>query len=73
MENLPEYLAVYGLDGKLIYVNPALAKGLGYDAIDLVGTHMLPYAEGNYHDTVKAKMAARIVEGGGTHLSMRSN
>ncbi len=59
VENLPEYIAVYGIDGKLLYVNPASAKGLGYDADELVGTHVLTYIAEKYHDIVKAKMAAR--------------
>ncbi len=59
VENLPDYVAVYGMDGNLLYVNPASAKGLGYDADALVGTHVLTYVAKEYHETVIAKMAAR--------------
>ncbi|PKL69945.1 MAG: hypothetical protein CVV30_00800 [Methanomicrobiales archaeon HGW-Methanomicrobiales-1] len=59
VENLPDYIAVYGLDGNLLYVNPASAKGLGYDAGTLVGTHVLSYVAKEYHETVIAKMTAR--------------
>ena len=63
VENLPDYIAVYGQDGKLLYVNPSSAKALGYDADTLVGTHVLTYIAEEYHDTVKAKMAIRQKEG----------
>ncbi len=63
VENLPDYIAVYGQDGKLLYVNPSSAKALGYDADTLVGTHVLTYIAEEYHDTVKAKMAICRKEG----------
>jgi len=63
VENLPDYIAVYGMDGKLLYVNPASARTLGYDADKMVGTHVLSYIAKEFHDTVKAKMAARLVAG----------
>ncbi|MDO9326771.1 MAG: PAS domain S-box protein, partial [Methanoregula sp.] len=63
VENLPEYIAVYGIDGKLVYVNPASAKGLGYDADELVGSHVLNYVAAEYHEIVKAKMIARRNDG----------
>ncbi|MHB8164177.1 MAG: PAS domain S-box protein [Methanoregula sp.] len=59
VENLPDYVAVYGLDGNLLYVNPASAIGLGYDAETLVGTHVLSYVAKEYHEMVIAKMTAR--------------
>ncbi|MEI7435135.1 MAG: PAS domain S-box protein, partial [Methanomicrobiales archaeon] len=63
VENLPDYIAVYGMDGKLLYVNPASAKTLGYDADTLIGTHVLSYIAEEYRETVIAKMTART-EGG---------
>ena len=63
VENLPDYIAVYGLDGKILYLNPSSARALGYDADTLVGTHVLTYIAEEYHDTVKAKMAIRQKEG----------
>ncbi|MCX6699897.1 MAG: PAS domain S-box protein [Methanomicrobiales archaeon] len=59
VENLPDYIAVYGQDGNLLYVNPASVKGLGYDADMLIGTHVLSYVAPEYRDTVTAKMATR--------------
>jgi PAS domain S-box-containing protein len=63
VENLPDYIAVYGMDGKLLYVNPASARTLGYDAETLIGTHVLSYIAEEYHKTVIAKMTVRK-EGG---------
>ncbi|MDO9549915.1 MAG: PAS domain S-box protein [Methanoregula sp.] len=60
IENLPEYLCVYGLDGRILYVNPASAKTLGYEADALVGTYVLSYIAEEYRDTVKNKIAARL-------------
>ncbi|MEI6842718.1 MAG: PAS domain S-box protein, partial [Methanomicrobiales archaeon] len=59
VENLPDYIAVYGMDGKLLYVNPASARTLGYDASTLIGTHVLSYIAEEYQETVIAKMTAR--------------
>ncbi|MFA4876013.1 MAG: PAS domain S-box protein [Methanoregula sp.] len=60
IENLPEYLAVYGMDGNILYVNPASARALGYNAESLVGTPVFDYVAKEYVDTVKSKMAARL-------------
>ncbi|MFA4848819.1 MAG: PAS domain S-box protein [Methanoregula sp.] len=59
VENLPDYVAVYDMDGKLLYINPSSARGLGYDADTLVGTHVLSYVAKEYHETVIANMTAR--------------
>jgi PAS domain S-box-containing protein len=63
VESLPDYIAVYGMDGKLLYVNPASARTLGYDAETLIGTHVLSFIAEEYHKTVIAKMTVRK-EGG---------
>ncbi|MDO9549834.1 MAG: PAS domain S-box protein [Methanoregula sp.] len=60
VENLPDYIVVYGQDGKLLYVNPSSALALGYDAGTLVGTHVLTYIAAEYHDTIKTKIAERL-------------
>jgi PAS domain S-box-containing protein len=63
VENLPEYLCVYGQDGRILYVNPASAKALGYDAAALAGTHVLSYVAEEYRATAAAKLSARIQDG----------
>ena len=65
VENLPDYIAVYGRDGDLLYVNPAAVRVLGYDEDSLVGTHVLSYIAEESRDTATARMATRM-EGGDT-------
>ena len=59
VENLPDYIAVYGMDGKLLYVNPASVRTLGYDAETLIGTQVLSYIAEEYQEIVIDKMTAR--------------
>ncbi|MCX6699163.1 MAG: PAS domain S-box protein [Methanomicrobiales archaeon] len=63
VENLPDYIAVYGLEGQVLYVNPASVRAIGYRAEELAGTSVLSYVAPECHDAVIAKMAARR-EGG---------
>jgi PAS domain S-box-containing protein len=43
---------IYGLDllGNITFVNPATARMLGYDTIDLIGKRMHDFAQHSYHD-----------------------
>ncbi len=59
IENLPDYVSVYGMDGKLLYVNPASAKALGYDADTLIGMQILSFIAEEYRETVIANIIAR--------------
>ena len=59
VENLPEYLSVYGSDGILLYVNPASANAWGFEAEEMVGTHVLSYIPLEYHKLVNANIAVR--------------
>ena len=59
VEQLPDYLVVYGSDGMLLYVNPASARVLGYDADKLIGTPLLLYVADEYRDEVVFRMAER--------------
>jgi PAS domain S-box-containing protein len=63
VENLPEYIFVYGPDGKFLYVNPATERVLGYNAEELVGTSILQYVAPECRDVVNAKIAARPKRG----------
>jgi len=60
VENLPEYVIVYGPAGKILYVNPATERALGYHAEELTGTSVLSYVAPEYRDIVTAKMATRL-------------
>ncbi len=59
VENLPDYIAVYGLDGKILYLNPASERGLGYSAEKLIGTPVLSYVTEEYRDEVVSRTAKR--------------
>ncbi len=60
VENLPEYLCVYGVDGRILFVNPASARALGYDPEAVIGTHLLSYIPAEYHASILEKIKARI-------------
>jgi PAS domain S-box-containing protein len=63
VENLPDYVVVYGSDGEIHYVNPSSAKALGYDADKLVGTPLFLYIAEEFRDEVVSKIAERIKGG----------
>ena len=60
VENLPEYVIVYGPAGNILYVNPATERALGYNAEELTGTSVLLYVAPEYRTIVTAKMATRL-------------
>ncbi|NMB78596.1 MAG: PAS domain S-box protein, partial [Methanomicrobiales archaeon] len=60
VENLPEYLCVYGEDGRILYVNPASARALGYDAEAVAGTSIITYVAAEYRDLARSKLASRL-------------
>ena len=66
VENLPDYIAVYGPDGKILYVNPASVRVLGYSAEKLIGTPVLSYVAEEYRDIVVSRITDRL-EGGEVH------
>ncbi|MDP3395132.1 MAG: histidine kinase N-terminal 7TM domain-containing protein [Methanoregula sp.] len=60
VENLPEYVIVYGPAGNILYVNPAAERALGYNAVELTGTSVLSYVAPEYRTLVTANMATRL-------------
>ncbi len=64
VENLPDYILVYGRDGKILYINPAAVKALGYDADTVTGTSVLSYVAEEYRERIAAKMVERDEMGG---------
>ncbi|MFA4826122.1 MAG: PAS domain S-box protein [Methanoregula sp.] len=62
-ENLHDYIIVYGRDGKILYVNPSVAKALEYDAETMVGTPLLLYVAEESRKSVAAGMAVQPVMG----------
>ncbi len=59
VQNLPEYVVIYGLDGKILFVNSAVEQGLGASAETLVGTHVISYIAEEYRDGITEKIKAR--------------
>jgi PAS domain S-box-containing protein len=59
VENMPDYIIVYGTDGKILYVNPATEMVLGYNAKDLVGTSVLSHIAEERRDEVISNMKVR--------------
>jgi PAS domain S-box-containing protein len=59
LENLPDYVVVYGSDGKILYANPASAEVLGYSTDELIGTSVLSYVTDNYRPTATERLAFR--------------
>ncbi|MDP3396038.1 MAG: PAS domain S-box protein [Methanoregula sp.] len=64
VENLPDYILVYGQDGKILYINPAAVKAMGYDENTVTGTSVLSYVAEEFRESVAAKMAERNEMGG---------
>jgi PAS domain S-box-containing protein len=59
VENLPDYVIVYGTDGKILYVNPATEMALGYSAKEVVGTSVLSHIAEEHRDEVISRMRVR--------------
>ncbi|MEI6842873.1 MAG: PAS domain S-box protein, partial [Methanomicrobiales archaeon] len=59
VENLPEYIIVYGPDGKILYVNPATEMALGYNAKELVGTSVLSHIAEEHREEVILRIKLR--------------
>jgi PAS domain S-box-containing protein len=59
VENLPDYVVVYGPDGKILYANPASAEALGYRVDELIGSSVLSYVTENYRPTATQRLASR--------------
>jgi PAS domain S-box-containing protein len=59
IENLPDYVVVYGTDGKILYANPASTEALGYSVEELIGKPVLSYVTEDYRATVVERLATR--------------
>jgi PAS domain S-box-containing protein len=70
VENLPDYIVVCDLDGKIHYVNFAAEQVLGMDAGTVVGTSVLSYLPEKYHDQIPEKFRNLPAGGGVTGLEM---
>lgn len=63
VERQSGYILVYGLDGDVLYANPALVRVLGYPSGQITGTPLLAYVAEESRAAVEANMAARKAAG----------
>ena len=54
---------MYGQDGKILYINPAVVNALGYDTKTIIGTSVLSYVAEEFRESVASKMVERIEMG----------
>ncbi|MCQ1537554.1 PAS domain S-box protein [Methanocalculus taiwanensis] len=59
IEQIPDYIILYGNDGRIIFVNPATAIAFGYSVDELMGAHVLSFVPEEFHDLVKQKLVER--------------
>jgi PAS domain S-box-containing protein len=59
VENLPDYIIVYGKNGEILYVNPAAVRALGYDADTMMGTSVISYVATEFREIVRSKITER--------------
>jgi PAS domain S-box-containing protein len=62
LENIPDYVVVYGTDGKILYANPASAEALGYKVEELVGKSVLAFVTEDYLATVSERLISQRSE-----------
>ncbi len=60
IEHLPDYILLYGADGRILYINPLAAAALGYDADEMIGTDLLGYVAEEYRDSIQKKIGLRL-------------
>ncbi len=60
IENLPDYIAVYGYDKKILYVNPALTTALGYSFDDLVSQPVFSYIADEFRSQSEEIVSTRL-------------
>ena len=59
-ETQSDFIVVYGADKKILYVNPAFAGAMGYDAKTMAGTPLLSYVAEEFQDTMTANVNALL-------------
>ncbi len=63
VENLADYVVVYGQGGMILYTNSALVRALGSTAEQMTGTPLVAYVAEELRDTMSDSMAAREQKG----------
>jgi PAS domain S-box-containing protein len=70
VENLPEYIIVYESVGKILYVNPATIKAMGYTEEEFIGTSIFSYIAPESRDETTTTMTGRWETGNSTGYEM---
>lgn len=60
IENLPDYIAVYGENGNILYVNPALSAALGYQPEEMINRPIISFFPDEFHDDLKNNIIKRF-------------
>ncbi|MDD5419751.1 MAG: PAS domain S-box protein [Methanomicrobiaceae archaeon] len=63
IENLPDYIVIYGSGGRLLYMNSSAAHALGYSADEVIGRPVISFIAEESRDNVASMITARR-EGG---------
>ncbi|UUX92435.1 PAS domain-containing protein [Methanoplanus endosymbiosus] len=77
INNLPDYIVIYDINGKVIYINPSGSKAIGYFRKDLVGRSLTDYIHPDdrglakkmlnlrLSDSLKGEYEIRLISGSG--------
>lgn len=57
-------------DGRFLTVNGAVARGLGFDPLDLVGKNIFDFTRSEYTELRRAQVAALVTDGQPLHLEI---
>ena len=60
VENLPDYIVVYGYDKNILYVNPAVSTELGYLNEEIVSMPVFSFFADGYEETGEEIVSSRI-------------
>jgi len=60
IEHLPDFILLYGADGRILYINSLAADALGYDSDEMIGTNVLSHVAEEYRDSIQNKIALRL-------------
>lgn len=60
IENLPDYIVIYDINGKVIYINPSGSKAIGYSRKDLLGRSMTDFIHPDDRGLAKKNLNLRL-------------
>lgn len=60
IRNLPDYIVIYDINGKIIYVNPSGSKAIGYAEKDLTGRSMTDFIHPDDRGLAKKMLNLRL-------------